>query len=391
MFFLELIKSLKRIFFIMMKQIISGFLYRFVILLLIGIGYSTLTSAQQEKIRVAVAGISHDHSGWILSRMEQKDIEVVGIFEKDPFLLQQKADRYHLDKKLLYTRLEDMLEKVRPQAVAAFGSIYDHLSIVQACAPRGIHVMVEKPLAVSVDHALKMNSLVRQYGIHLITNYETSWYPATAKAYQLIYDSSYTGGLRKAVFHHGHEGPVEIGTSKAFLSWLTDPVLNGGGAVIDFGCYGANLMTWLMKGQEPLSVTAVTRQFKPDIYPKVDDEATIILTYPGAQAIIEASWNWPFNRKDMELYGKTGYVITVNNRDMRIRKDREKTEQLRSYTAEDILVYENPFSYFADVVRGKIRLTPDGLYSLPNNITVVRILDAAKRSAATGKTVLLKN
>lgn len=357
---------------------------------LTGMAVSLSVVAQEEKVRVAVAGVSHDHSGWILGNLEQKDISVVGIFDKDPQLLQQKAGRYGIDKKLLYNSLEEMLDKVKPQAVTAFGSIYDHLSIVQVCAPRGIHVMVEKPLAVSVDHALEMDSLARLYNIHLLTNYETSWYPATAKAYQLIYDSSYTGGLRKAVFHHGHEGPVEIGTSRAFLSWLTDPVLNGGGAVIDFGCYGANLMTWLMKGQQPVSVTAVTRQFKPDVYPKVDDEATIILTYPEAQAILEASWNWPFNRKDMELYGTTGYIFTINAKDMRIRRKEDKTEQLRTYSAEDIPVYENPFSYLADVVRGKINVKADGLYALSNNITVVRILEAAKKSAATGRTVFLK-
>ena len=65
-----------------------------------------------------------------------------------------------------------------------------------------------------------------------------------------------------------------------FLAWLNDPKLNGGGALYDFGCYGADLMTWLMDGQRPISVTATTQQIKPDIYPRVDDEATIILTYP---------------------------------------------------------------------------------------------------------------
>jgi hypothetical protein len=51
----------------------------------------------------------------------------------------------------------------------------------------------------------------------------------------------------------------------------------------------------------PLTVTAVTQQIKPEIYPRVDDEATIILTYLHAQGILQASWNWPFDRKDMEV------------------------------------------------------------------------------------------
>ena len=344
-----------------------------------------------QPVRVAVAGISHGHSGWILGRKPQSDITLVGVCEPNKALLQQSAKSFGLDKNMLFNDLGKMLDAVKPEAVVAFGSIYDHLAVVQACAPRGIHVMVEKPLAVSVEHALQMDSLARKYKIHLLTNYETSWYPATAKAYQLVNDSNYTGGLKKAVFHHGHEGPKEIGVSSEFLDWLTDPIQNGGGAIIDFGCYGANLMTWLMKGQQPLSVTAVTRQFKPNIYPKVDDEATIIVSYPDAQAIIEASWNWPFGRKDMELYGNTGYVITVNNSDMRIKQKNDKVERSRKYTSKDIPVYENPFTYLADVVRKKITVTDDGLYALPNNVTVVRMLEAARTSAQTGKTVFLNN
>lgn len=347
--------------------------------------------ADAQPVRVAVAGISHGHSGWILGRKPQSDITLVGVYEADGSLLQGSAKAFRLDEKLLFNDLGKMLDAVKPEAVVAFGSIYDHLSVVQVCAPRGIHVMVEKPLAVSGEHARQMDSLARKYHIHVLTNYETSWYPATAKAYQLVNDSNYTGGLKKAVFHHGHEGPKEIGVSKAFLEWLTDPVQNGGGAIIDFGCYGANLMTWLMKGRQPVSVTAVTRQFKPDVYSRVDDEATIIITYPDAQAIIEASWNWPFSRKDMELYGNTGYVITINGTDMRIRQKNDRAEQRRSYTTNEIPVYADPFTYLADVVRGKITVKDDGLYALPNNITVVRILEAAKKSAATGKTVFLSN
>jgi hypothetical protein len=120
--------------------------------------------------------------------------------------------------------------------------------------------------------------------------------------------------------HDGHRGPKEIGVEPEFLSWLTDPVRNGGGALTDFGCYGANLMTFLMEGEVPLAVTAVTRQVKPAIYPRVDDEATIVLTYPRAQAILQASWNWPVNRKDMEVYGERGYALAPDRGTVRLRR-----------------------------------------------------------------------
>ena len=254
-----------------------------------------------------------------------------------------------------------MLDDVKPEGLAAFGSIYEHMAAVEAAAPRGIHVMVEKPLATNLEHALRMQSLSEKHNIHILTNYETSWFPSTHKAYQLIVDSNYAGAVKKVVFHHGHEGPKEIGVDKEFLEWLTDPVQNGGGALIDFGCYGANIMTWLMKDEKPISVQAVTRQFKPAIYPLVDDEATIIVSYPSAQCIIQASWNWPFSRKDMEIYGETGYVIAVDGNNMRIRNRSNANEQTLTVKSHKPIPEADAFMYFAGVVRGEIEVPPHGL------------------------------
>ena len=126
--------------------------------------------------------------------------------------------------------------------------------------------------------------------------------------------------VRKMVVHDGHGGPKEIGCSPEFLAWLTDPVKNGGGALTDFGCYGANLMTWLMEGKAPIAVTAITKQIKPHIYPKVDDEATILIEYKDATGIVEASWNWPFGIKDFEVFGTEGYLHALNGNTMVQRK-----------------------------------------------------------------------
>ncbi len=172
-----------------------------------------------------------------------------------------------------------------------------------------------------------------------------------------------------------------------FLEWLTDPEKNGAGALFDFGCYGADLATVLMHGQAPLSVNAVTQTEKPEIYPRVDDEATVILRYPKAQAVLMPSWNWPFSRKDMEVYGETGYAITVGADRLRVRYAGEKAETM--VTAPSAPVAEsNSLDYLAGVLRGEIK--PDGdPSSLVTNVVVVQILDAARKSAEIGKTVAL--
>jgi predicted dehydrogenase len=363
----------------------------YIILIISLYAYSVQSQNVQDKpVRIAVAGMTHGHVSFILNRADKTDIVLAGVYEPNREMAERYARLYHFDSKLIYNDLEKMLDEVKPEAVSAFGSIYEHMAVVEACAPRGIHVMVEKPLATNLAHALRMQELANKYNIHLLTNYETSWYPTTAKSYQLVNDSNYVGSLRKVVVHDGHQGPKEIGCNKEFLEWLTDPVQNGGGALIDFGCYGANLMTYLTRGGKPISVTAVTRNFKPETYPEVDDDATIIVSYPGSICIIQASWNWPFNRKDMEIYGENGYVIAENSNDMRLRNRESNGEQRIQVTPNDIDVYEEPFKYFKDIIRGKIALNDYDPYSLSNNVMVVRILDAARESAKTGKVVVLK-
>lgn len=328
------------------------------------------SAAQTAPVRIAIVGMSHGHVGWILGRPDRGDVQIVGIYETDQQLIDRLARQYHFDKSLVHGDLNAMLDQVKPDAVVVFGSIFDHVKAVEAAAPRKIDVMVEKPLAANLGQAERMAALARQNGIHLIVNYETTWY-ATTEAVQQIVEGGTLGPVRKIVVHDGHQGPIEINVNPEFLAWLTDPVLNGGGALMDFGCYGADLATALMGGQAPLTVTAVTQQIKPDEYPKVDDEATFILTYPKAQAILQASWNWPFNRKDLEVYGRTGYVKTADGQNMRVRKEGEaQPTEIRLDPRP--APYDDPFAYFAAVVRGDVTVQGGDLASLPTNMTVMR-------------------
>jgi len=337
-------------------------------------------------LRVGIVGLVHGHvHGFLDQSRHSTEIEIVGVAEPDAHLLSQAAARYGFDRSMLFGDLEEMLQKVHPQAVLVYTNTYDHRRVVEICARHGVHVVMEKPLAVSLEDARAMEQAARARKIHVLVNYETSWYRSNHAAYHLVREGA-LGDVRKVVVHDGHSGPKEIGVEPEFLAWLTDPKLNGGGALFDFGCYGADLMTWLMDGQRPQTVTAVTQQLKPQIYTHVDDEATVILTYPKAQAIIQASWNWPFDRKDMEVYGQTGYVITVKKDDVRVRRKGENAEQ--QVAAKPVPPpYDNELWYVRAVIVDGVK--PDALSSLETNVTVTEILDAARRSAAEGKTIRL--
>jgi predicted dehydrogenase len=342
------------------------------------------TTGPSTPLRIAVVGMVHNHlHGFMHQLPVRKDIVVVGFAEPDEKVRAKYARQYKIDPALLFPDTESMLEKAHPQAVVVYSDTFDHLAAVQICAKHGVHVMMEKPLATTIEAAQQIAQLARSANIHVLVNYETTWYPSNWSSNDLV-RSGAIGDIRKIVVHDGHQGPYAIHLDPEFIAWLTDPKLNGAGALFDFGCYGANLTTWLMNNEQPTTVTAVTQTLQPKLYPNVDDEATIIVTYPAAQAIFQASWNWPYNRKDTEIYGQSGYVIATNATDLRIKLPKSDEQHETGKTRPP---YDSALSELRAVVLDDAK--PDPLTSLQNNLIVVEILSAARESAATGKTIYL--
>lgn len=334
-----------------------------------GVLAATVVLAQEPPLRLAVAGLVHGHvQGFLDAAKNRKDVQIVGISDPDPALRKKYGAQF--------ADIREMLERTKPEALAIFTSTYDHPAAVEAAAAKHIPVMMEKPLAVSMEHA----SRIARAGIPVIVNYETTWYRSHGEIRRLMT----AGDIRRMVAMDGHQGPQEIDVQPEFFAWLTDPAKNGAGALFDFGCYGANLMTWMMDNQRPLAVTAITHTNKPRIYPHVDDEATILVQYSNAQGVIQASWNWPFGRKDFEVYGEKSYAIATGGDTLRVRlpgQAKEETQTPRELPADE----RDSISYLAAIVRGKLK--PAGLSSLENNLVVTQILDAARASAHTGKTI----
>jgi predicted dehydrogenase len=341
---------------------------------------------QPPRFRLAIAGLVHGHvSGFLRAALKRADVELVGVFESEAALLRKYSASHGLPAGALYTDLATMLDRARPEAVAAFTSTYDHPAVVEAAAARRVHVMMEKPLAVSNDHARRIRDAAAKGNVHVLVNYETTWYQSHAGMWALFKERKAAGEIRKMVALDGHSGPKAINVQPEFLAWLSDPVKNGAGALYDFGCYGANLMTWMMDNQRPLAVTAVTQQMQPTVYPQVDDEATIVLEYPRAQGIVQASWNWPFNRKDFEVYGEHGQAIATGGNALRVTlpKTPEQAVTLQPLPEDE----RDPVSHLVAVVRGTRR--PNALSSLENNLIATEILEAARESARTKRRVPL--
>jgi glucose-fructose oxidoreductase len=348
----------------------------------------SLAFAQKTPVRAAIVGLEHGHVvGFLQQFPKQHEVELVGIVDANPELRAKYEQQFHLDHGLFFSSLDEMIAAKHPQALLVYTSVGEHRRVIEAAAAHNLDVMVEKPLTISLDDALAIRKAAREHHIHVMVNYETTWYSSNRAVYDLS-EQGKLGDLRKIVVHDGHNGPKEIGVQDEFLKWLTDPALNGAGALYDFGCYGADLSTWLMHGKAPISVTAVAQTDKPDVYPHADDDATIILRYPHAQTVLMPSWNWPFGRKDMEVYGAKAYAIALNPTQVRTRFSENAPDETATATPlappEDTSLH-----YLAAVLQGQLQPHGD-LTALDTNMVVMQILDAARESVRTGKTVTLR-
>jgi predicted dehydrogenase len=336
-----------------------------------------------QPVRLAVVGLVHDHARLLFPLLKGRtDFQLVGIVEANPEVVGYYRDHFGLEPELFYPTFGALIAKTKVDAVATFTSTAGHRGVVEECAPLGIDVMMEKPMATNIEDARAISAASKNGGIQILVNFETTWYPSNRLAFDVVNRKHSIGDIRKILVQDGNQGPKAIKTTPYFFKWLTDPV-QGGGASLDFGCYGADLITWIMKGERPTSVVAVMRNFQGDSYPNVEDESTIILSYPNAQGIIQASWNWPYGRKDMEIYGQSGSVIVPNRDAVQVRVGDAPANNLTA-PVDQGSDYDQ-LSYLAAIVRRKLK--PSGLSSVETNLAVTEILDAAAESARTGRRV----
>lgn len=340
-------------------------------------------------VRLAVYGLEHDHARLLFPSLKgRRDVTLVGIVETDPAEIAYYRKHFQLAADLFYPSLAALRAATAVDAVAAFTSTLRHREVVEQCAKLGIDVMVEKPFAVDLAAARAMSEAARRGGIDVIVNYETSWYPSNHLAFDLVHRQHALGEVRKILVMDGNAGPLSpaIDCTPFFKRWLTDAAL-GGGARLDFGCYGADLVTWMMEGRRPSSVTAVLRHLQPALPAGVEDDATIVLTYPDAEAVILASWDWPFGRKDMEIYGTAGSLKGRGGDSLLERRGERSPDAALDLPSLQGAEHDSLAELVA-VVRKQAR--PDAFSSVETNMVVAEILDAAKESARTGHSISLK-
>ena len=336
------------------------------------------------KTRIAIVGLDHDHVWELLKYVQgEPDAELVAIAESQPALLDVAKSKVRESVKF-YSAYVAMLDEAKPDAVIVATSNDRHLEILRECAKRHIHYSVEKPMATNAADAREMEKLANQAGIKLMVNYWNAWVAPSHELFHRVKDGQ-VGPVQKIIVQYGHAGPKEIGVSEYFANWLYDPVKNGGGAIMDFGCYGAEWALWL-KGR-PKGVAAISQKLKVSQHNQVDDDATILLEYPDATVIIEASWDWPHSMGQVQVFGPKGSLLATRNK-LFYRPTNEEGRKM-ALEGEAVALTappqatSNPVAYFVDCIRHD--KTIEDPLSTQLNVQVMDILDAARESARTGR------
>ncbi len=344
--------------------------------------------AQPAKTRLAIVGLDHDHVWGLLEDIaKEPQAELVAIADTHPELVEKAKARAPAGVKY-FSDYVQLLDEAKPDAVIVTTANNRHLEILKECAKRHIHFSTEKPLAATAAQAREMEQLARQANIKLMVNYWNAWVAPSHEIYHRI-KAGEIGPVEKIIVQYGHEGPKEIGVSKEFAEWLYDPVKNGDGALMDFGCYGAEWALWL-KGR-PARVFAYSLKLKTEQHNAVNDDSVILLEYADATAIIQASWDWPYGKGQVEVFGPKGSLLAMEDGllyqpahgETNFQHPQGRAVELKPAQPET----SNPIAYFLYCIRNDKPIEDPVSASL--NVGVNEILDAAKESIRTGRAVNL--
>ena len=276
-----------------------------------------------------------------------------------------------------------------------------HPDVVEACTAAGVHVCVEKPMAASLSDALRMVRACQAAGTEMIVNWPLTWSPAARKAQELIAEGV-IGRVLEVRWRSGHTGPLGPGVSHAGVGQAAEPMSGpergatwwhqtaaGGGAMLDYCCYGAMVARWYI-GEQAIAAMGMKANLDSP-WGDADDNAMMMVRFPSAMALFEGSWTTRHHgvATGPIVYGTTGTLVV---------ETREGKPIVRLERGHETALYEpEPLpSGRATVAEEFIHHLETGDAVHPTlemlfNLEAMAILDTRVRSAASGRLELVNS
>jgi predicted dehydrogenase len=257
-------------------------------------------------LRIGVLGLTHDHV-WdhLPDVVSNEETRLAAVADPHQALIGRAEAEFHCRP---YSNPETMLDSEELDSVYIYSDNAAGPELTEMATSRGLHVLIEKPMAADLAGAKRMIAAAEEANVRLLVNWPFAWWPQMQHALRLAGDGT-IGDIWQVRYRAAHAGPRELGCSEFFCEWLYDPKRNGpGGAFMDYCCYGA-LLARTVLGM-PEQVTAVAKRLvKQDI--DVEDNGLLVMTYPNAMAVSEGSWTQvgKLSAYQTILYGTTGTLM----------------------------------------------------------------------------------
>jgi predicted dehydrogenase len=333
-----------------------------------------------EKVRYAVVGLGHIAQVAVLPAFDHaENSELAALVSSDSEKLEQLGHKYKVNQRFSYDEYEQCLHSGLVDAVYIALPNHLHREYSERAARAGVHVLCEKPMAVTEEDCQSMIRIAEEHDVKLMVAYRLHFEEANLRAIDIVqsgklgeprlFDSVFTMTVR--------EGDIRL-----------NPREQGGGTLYDIGIYCINAVRNLF-GAEPMEVTAFSANCGERRFLDCEETTSAILRFPGKERL--ASFSCSFGATDVSMYrvvgsegellmdpayeyaGELKQRLTVNGR------SRQQSFPKRDQFAPELV-------HFSDCILTGATPEPSGYEGLAD----VRVIRALYRSADTGQPVGLE-
>lgn len=334
----------------------------------------------KKNIRYAVVGLGHIAQFAVLPAFKnaKDNSELVAIVSGDSEKLKKIGDEYGIEKRYLYSEFEECLKSGEIDAIYIATPNFYHRNIMETAAKYGVHVLCEKPMAVTTEDCLSMINEANKHNIQLMV------------AYRLHFEAANLEAIKQA--HSKRIGDLKIFNSvftmqvKDHHNIRLEETDKGGGPLYDIGIYCINAARYLFKS-EPIEVFAMSGNSKDSRFKKTDESISCVMKFPeGKLATFSISFG-AFPSADYDLIGSKGRI--------RLEKAYEYSKPIAMKIYEDNKIITKKYPkrdqfapeilYFSDCIQKKKKPEPSGEEGLAD----LKIIEALLLSIDLGSPITL--
>jgi myo-inositol 2-dehydrogenase / D-chiro-inositol 1-dehydrogenase len=317
------------------------------------------------------------------------EAEVVAVYARNKDKVQDFANKHHVPQ--VYTDLDAIINDSGCDIVdICLPNFLHHEATLKAAKARK-HIIIEKPLAVTLEEADEMIAACKQYGVKLMYAEELCFAPKYERVRQLVKEGA-VGEIYMLKQAEKHSGPHS--------DWFYDVNLSGGGVIMDMGCHALEWFRWMTNNAKAVSVYATMSTVLHKERTRGEDNSVVIVEFDnGVTAVAENSWAKHGGMDDRsEVHGTGGVVyadlfmgnsaISYSKHGYGYAMEKADTTVGWSFTVfEEVFNqgYPHELKHFVDCVRNN----KEPLVTGEDGRVVLELIYAAYASAGEGRKIML--